>query len=88
MTPIEKLSTFLRQTTSQENEKPIETLAGYIVGELIGDDRNEYISLLEENTDVMRISDLASDLEWSNGSPVELARMWDELKMLVDRLPR
>lgn len=41
---------------------------------------------MKDNSDVARIADLASDLEWSNGSPEELDAMWGELKRLVGKL--
>ncbi len=45
-----------------------------------------YDDQLDSNTDVARISDLASDLEWSNGSPEELDSMCQELKTLAHGL--
>lgn len=61
-------------------------LAGYVVGELLGDYDNIYEKLREDNPKVERIADLASDLEWSNGSEEELDAMWQELKTLTQKL--
>lgn len=45
-----------------------------------------YEELIENNFKVQQISDLASDLEWSNGSEVQLEYMWRELKNLIEEL--
>ncbi len=60
-------------------------LAGYIVGEPLGDYDNNYEKLRENNPKVERIADLASD-QWSNESEEELSAMWQELKTLVNEL--
>lgn len=70
----------------EEQNTSREILAGYIVGELLGDYDNIYEKLREDNPKVERIADLASDLEWSNGSEEELDAMWQELKVLVQEL--
>jgi len=82
MTALQRLSKFLQDAIAQDGEKSVETLAGYIVGELIGDYDNVYTELMKSNPDVKRIGDLASDLEWSNGSKQELEDIWTELKQL------
>ena len=65
-------------------EKP---LSAYIVGELVGDYDNVYEKLLENDSRVQRISDLAIDLEWSNGyDELDLQDMWRELKNLIEEL--
>lgn len=86
MTPIKKLAAFLREVITQENNKSSQTLAGYVVGELVGNYDNTYADLLKTNPDIERIGDLASDLEWSNGSTEELKQMWQELKGIVANL--
>ena len=82
MTALQRLSKFLQDAIAQDGEKSVETLAGYIVGELIGDYDNVYTELMKSNPDVKRIGDLASDLEWTNGSKQELEDIWTELKQL------
>lgn len=86
MTPLQKLLIFLDEILQEEQSTSREVLAGYIVGELIGDYDNIYEKLLEDNPKVERIADLASDLEWSNGSEEELQAMWQELKTLAQKL--
>lgn len=81
-----KLVTFLSEILREEQGKSREVLAGYIVGELIGDSDNVYHQLLNDDQSVARIADLASDLEWSNGSEEQLNAMWQELKMLTEEL--
>lgn len=82
-TLIEKLTGFL----SLEGVNTREEIAGFIVGELIGDPDSKYKDLENTHLDVAQIADLASDLEWSNGSTEELERMWQEMKQAILRLP-
>ena len=56
------------------------------MGELVCDYDDIYEELIENNFKVQQISDLASDLEWSNGSEVQLEYMWRELKNLIEEL--
>lgn len=86
MTPLEKLTAKLHEILQNEGKEPIDVIASYIVGELIGDYDGIYAELDETNPTVQRIGDLASDLEISNGNDEELAAMWDELKKLIDTL--
>lgn len=86
MTPLQKLLIFIDRISQEERTASREVLAGYIVGELLGDYDNIYEKLREDNPKVERIADLTSDLEWSNGSEEELSAMWQELKVLVQEL--
>ena len=86
MTPLQKLLIFIDEILQEEQSTSREVLAGYVVGELIGDYDNIYEKLLEDNPKVERIADLASDLEWSNGSEEELHAMWQGLKTLTQKL--
>ena len=86
MTPLQKLLIFIDRISQEERTTSREVLAGYIVGELLGDYDNIYEKLREDNPKVERIADLTSDLEWSNGSEEELSAMWQELKVLVQEL--
>ncbi len=86
MTPLQKLLIFIDEILQEEQSTSREVLAGYIVGELLGDYDNIYEKLREDNPKVERIADLASDLEWSNGSEEELDAMWQELKTLTQKL--
>ena len=86
MTPLQKLLIFIDEILQEEQSTSREVLAGYIVGELLGDYDNIYEKLREDNPKVERIADLASDLEWSNGSEEELHAMWQELKTLTQKL--
>ena len=74
-----KLSSFI----ALDGEKSREEIAGYIVGELIGNPDGRYDGLESQYPDIARIADLASDLEWSNGSSEDLDAMWQELTQLV-----
>lgn len=82
-TLIEKLNELL----SLEGVNTREEIAGFIVGELIGDPDGKYKDLESAHPAVARIADLASDLEWSNGSAEELERMWQEMKQAILRFP-
>ena len=88
MDPKQRLIKFLdEQTLQAEKTESRETLAAYIVGELVGDCDNVYEKLLENDSRVQRISDLAIDLEWSNGyDELDLQDMWRELKNLIEEL--
>ena len=86
MNPLQKLIVFLDEAFNKGRDTSREKIAGYIVGEIIGDYDNIYSDLLENNIKVKRIADLASDLEWSNGSKDELNFMWQELKILIGEL--
>ena len=87
MDPKQRLIKFLdEEILSAEKTESRETLAAYIVGELICDCDDIYEELIENNFKVQQISDLASDLEWSNGSEVQLEYMWRELKNLIEEL--
>lgn len=86
MTPLQKLLIFIDEILQEEQSTSREVLAGYVVGELLGDYDNIYEKLREDNPKVERIADLASDLEWSNGSEEELHAMWQELKTLTQKL--
>ena len=86
MKSLQKLVVFLDEISQKEQDTPKEVLAGYIVGELLGDYDNIYSKLRESNPKVERIADLASDLEWSNGSEEELDDMWQELQVLTQEL--
>lgn len=88
MKNIDLLKNKLTELISLEGEKSREEIAGYIVGELIGDARGRYENLEEEHPNITRIADLASDLEWSNGSSNELESMWQELKDLIEKLSK
>lgn len=83
MNAKEILSTKLKDIIALEHATSIETMASYIVGEMLGDYDDIYTDLNEENATVQRIGTLASDLEISNGDDAELAGMWTELKCLV-----
>lgn len=76
----------LNEIIVQEQSTSIETLGGYIVGEILGDYEKKYVELNKTNSTVQRIGDLASDIEISNGSLEELQGMWTELKQLVGKL--
>ena len=87
MDPKQRLIKFLdEEILPAEKTESRETLAAYIVGELICDYDDIYEELIENNFKVQQISDLASDLEWSNGSEVQLEYMWRELKNLIEEL--
>ena len=87
MDPKQRLIKFLdEEILPAEKTESRETLAAYIVGELVGDYDNVYEKLLENDSRVQRISDLAIDLEGSNGSEVQLEYMWRELKNLIEEL--
>ena len=87
MNPKQRLIKFLdEEILPAEKTESRETLAAYIVGELICDYDDIYEELIENNFKVQQISDLASDLEWSNGSEVQLEYMWRELKNLIEEL--
>lgn len=87
MDPKQRLIKFLdEEILPAEKTESRETLAAYIVGELVGDCDNVYEKLLENDSRVQRISDLAIDLEWSNGSEVQLEYMWQELKNFIEEL--
>ena len=87
MDPKQRLIKFLdEEILPAEKTESRETLAAYIVGELVGDCDNVYEKLLENDSRVQRISDLAIDLEWSNGSEVQLEYMWHELKNFIEEL--
>lgn len=80
------LADSLNDIIDNQDEKSIETLSGYIVGELLGDLDNKYVGLIEKHPNVSRIADLSADLELSNGSQSELDDMWQELKYLIRQL--
>ena len=87
MDPKQRLIKFLdEEILPAEKTESRETLAAYIVGELVCDYDDIYEELIENNFKVQQISDLASDLEWSNGSEVQLEYMWRELKNLIEEL--
>lgn len=87
MDPKQRLIKFLdEEILSAEKTESRETLAAYIVGELVCDYDDIYEELIENNFKVQQISDLASDLEWSNGSEVQLEYMWRKLKNLIEEL--
>ena len=87
MNPKQRLIKFLdEEVLPAEKTESRETLATYIVGELICDYDDIYEELIENNFKVQQISDIASDLEWSNGSEVQLEYMWRELKNLIEEL--
>ena len=87
MDPKQRLIKFLdEEILPAEKTESRETLSAYIVGELICDYDDIYEELIENDFKVQQISDLASDLEWSNGSEVQLEYMWRELKNLIEEL--
>ena len=88
MDPKQRLIKFLdEERVPAEKTESRETLAAYIVGELVGDYDNVYEKLLENDSRVQRISNLAIDLEWSNGyDELDLQDMWRELKNLIEEL--
>lgn len=88
MDPKQRLIKFLdEEILSAEKTESRETLAAYIVGELVCDYDDIYEELIENNFKVQQISDLASDLEWSNGyDELDLQDMWRELKNLIEEL--
>ena len=83
---MDQLSKKLLHSIELEGEKSHEEIAGFIVGELIGDYEDSYRGLLEKDPSVRHIADIASDLEWSNGSRDQLDRMWSEMRSLIEGL--
>lgn len=83
MDNLQQLLNKLSQLITLENERTREEIAGFIVGELIGDYEEKYKDLYEKHPELQRIADLASDLEWSNGNPSELETMWQEMCSLI-----
>ena len=73
----------LSQLIELEGEKTREQIASFIVGELIGDYDGKYQGLEEKYPDIRRIAELASDLEWSNGTYSQLEKMWSEMCRLI-----
>ena len=87
MNPKQRLIKFLdEEVLPAEKTESRETLAAYIVGELVCDYDDIYEELIENNFKVQQIANLASDLEWSNGSEVQLEYMWQELKNFIEEL--
>lgn len=80
---IDHLFTKLSHLIALEGVNSREEVAGFIVGELIGDYDGTYEGLQEKCPIIGRIADLASDLEWSNGSSGELDAMWQEMCDLI-----
>lgn len=69
---------------SQENKKPLKTLAGFIVGEIIVDyDNVGFRELYESDDNIVKLSANAESLEWENGDPEEL---WSEVKRYLAKL--
>ncbi len=83
---LKKLISKLSEFIAMDSENNHEQIAGFIVGELIGDYDDKYGKLRKEYPEVERIAELASDLEWSNGSGDDLGAMWTELISLVEDL--
>ena len=82
-----ELKKFLDEVIQLRNEgERLDLVAGYIVGELIGDYEDRYSELIESNPAVERISDLASDIEISNGTPEQLEAGWGEIVRLAGGL--
>lgn len=77
---------FVKDILQQQDNHSHEELAGYIVGELLGNPDGKYGDLYEQNQTVQRIGDIASDLERSNGSEQQLQSLWDELQQLAASL--
>jgi hypothetical protein len=86
MSAILQLKKRLSEIIALEDAQPIETLGGYIVGELLGDYDNTYAELNESNPTVQKIGSLASDIEIANGTPLQLQAMWQEIKDLAIKL--
>ena len=86
MTDLQILAAKLSSFIAMQNEKSHEEIASYIVGELIGDSAGKYQGFEDQNVTVARIADLASDLEWSNGSDQELELAWNELVAAIGSL--
>ncbi len=84
MDNINLLTAKLSELIALEGTKTREEITGYIVGELLGNPEGKYDGLEDDHPNIKRIGDLASDLEWSNGSEEELQVMWKELKQLID----
>ena len=62
-----------------------EQVASYIVGL----ETNERLDVWRvEEPDIEAILGDASDLEWSNGNPEELANMWKHIEFHLERLER
>ena len=85
MNPTAPLFNALSRLITTENTRTREQIASSIVDEHIGDYENKYQGLQEKFSSVKRIADLASDLEWSNGSEEQLEKMWQEMCDLIKR---
>lgn len=70
-----------------DGENDIETVSGYIVGELLGDYDDKYEILIRSNPKVAAIAELASDLEISKSYNTQGAKeRFDHMKQLVKSL--
>lgn len=86
MDPYQELIKNLDEIIALEPTTPPVTLAGYIVGELLGDYDEKYTGLYDADPIVQNIGELASDLEIENGNTGQLVAMWQELKDAVEQL--
>lgn len=76
----------LHECIALENTRSARDIAGFIVGEYIGDYENKYEDLEDNDINLQRIGELAGDLEISNGNEQELAAMWIQLKDRINAM--
>lgn len=90
MEPIQHLVKVLQNFIAQEGKRSIQDISYDIVGHVLGytseDPDHTFAKIYHEDDLVQKITDLAGNVEVSNGTEQQLAEMWAELKRLVRQL--
>lgn len=82
MTATQTLINQLEKIIASESTESLTLLGSYVLGAIFTESQDLY----ESNPIVERISDLASDLETSNGDTQELQKSWETIKTLTESL--
>jgi outer membrane murein-binding lipoprotein Lpp len=82
MDDLQKLAAHFDEILALEKEESLTVLGGYIIGAILEQPHELY----ENNVLVQNIDDCASNLETENGTPEQLQKDWDALKVYVKAL--
>jgi len=82
MNNLQKLIQRFDEILALEKDEPLSVLGGYIIGAIL----EQPFELYESNALVQTIDDLANRLELEGGSPEELQKVWDAIKVCVKNL--
>lgn len=82
MNNLQKLIQRFDEILALEKDESLSVLGGYIIGAILEQPHELYA----DNSLIQKIDDLANRLELEDGTPEQLQRDWDALKVCIKNL--